>query len=254
MLNYVAIVDRGLVHKTNDDTVLLGHTVFSDGKVKGKFDIDEGIFAIADGVGGLQFSELASREALRNISECNVRNQNELLECIKEANTNILKIRDKRKLFPDISSTLCIMTILNEKLITYNLGNSRAYRFRDDILLQLTKDQTKVQYLCDAGLINPSEMKIHAESNIITAYIGSDNFDIGWIDVVEHREKYKFGDIILMCSDGLSDYVDIEVMEKVLSFDIPLSEKADEMLKKVYENGAGDNISFILIEKKQSEE
>jgi protein phosphatase len=250
VLNYVAVVDRGLVHETNDDTLLLGHTILSNGKLEGKFDDDEGIFGVADGVGGLRFSELASREALRNLSECSARNREELIERIKKANSRILEIRNKRKLFPDISSTLCITAILEEKLITYNLGNSRSYRFRDGILLQLTKDQTKVQSLCDAGIINTSEMKSHAESNIITAYIGTDDFMTDWIDVTEHREKYKCGDIILMCSDGLSDYVDIEVMEQVLSLDISLGEKADEMLKEVYKNGAGDNISFILVEKK----
>ena len=151
MLRYISIVNRGLVHETNDDTALIGHNIISNGKIEGVCEENNEIFAIADGVGGLKCSELASREVLRTISECKPQDQDDLLCKIQNANWNILKIRDKKKLFPNISSTLCIATILDEKIVTYNLGNSRAYRFRDGILLQMTKDQTKVQKLYDAG-------------------------------------------------------------------------------------------------------
>lgn len=130
MLRYISIVNRGLVHETNDDTALMGHNIISDGKIEGICEENNEIFAIADGVGGLKCSELASREVLRTISECKPQDKDDLLCKIQNANGNILKIRDKKKLFPNISSTLCIATILDEKIVTYNLGNSRAYRFR----------------------------------------------------------------------------------------------------------------------------
>ena len=249
MLRYISIVNRGLVHETNDDTALIGHNIISNGKIEGICEENNEIFAIADGVGGLKCSELASREVLRTISECKPQDKDDLLCKIQNANGNILKIRDKKKLFPNISSTSCIATILDEKLVTYNLGNSRSYRFRDGILLQMTKDQTKVQKLYDAGIISQSEIKTHGEKNIITGYIGCDEFSLDWIDIVEHREKYREGDILVLCSDGLSDYIEIEDMERILSLNDSLGKKADLILNKVYENGAGDNISFVLIEK-----
>lgn len=113
----------------------------------------------------------------------------------------------------------------------------------------MTKDQTKVQKLYDAGIISQSEIKTHGEKNIITGYIGCDEFSLDWIDIVEHREKYREGDILVLCSDGLSDYIEIEDMERILSLNDSLGKKADLILNKVYENGAGDNISFVLIEK-----
>ena len=232
MIEYVALVNKGLVHTTCDDSILVGHNIISNGKLMGCEDRDEGVFAVADGVGGLPFSELASREILRNIAECNEK---------------ILSIRNQRKLFPNISSTLCIVALLEDEITTYNLGNSRAYRFRDGVLLQLTKDQTKVQQLYDMGLISESQMYTHPEKNIISGYVGCDEFDSKWIDVITHREKFRKKDLLMLCSDGVSDYISIDEVEDVLITDNELSIKADIILDKIYSNGAGDNISLILV-------
>lgn len=247
MIEYVALVNRGLVHATCDDSILVEHNIISNGKLIGREDKDECIFAVADGVGGLPFSELASREILRNIAECNARNKEEIINCVEQGNEKILAIRDHKKLFPNISSTLCIVTLLEDEITTYNLGNSRAYRFRNGVLLQLTKDQTKVQQLYDLGLISESQMYTHPEKNIISGYVGCDEFDSKWIDVITHREKFRKNDLLMLCSDGVSDYISIDEVEDVLITDNELSIKADIILDKIYSNGAGDNISLILV-------
>ena len=113
MIEYVALVNKGLVHTTCDDSILVGHNIISNGKLMGCEDRDEGVFAVADGVGGLPFSELASREILRNIAECNARNKEEIINCVEKGNEKILSIRNQRKLFPNISSTLCIVAFVN---------------------------------------------------------------------------------------------------------------------------------------------
>ena len=247
MIEYVALVNKGLVHATCDDSILAEHNIISNGKLIGCEDTDECIFAVADGVGSLPFSELASREILRNIAECNARNKEEIINCVEKGNEKILSIRNQRKLFPNISSTLCIVTLLGDEITTYNLGNSRAYRFRDGVLLQLTKDQTKVQQLYDLGLISESQMYTHPEKNIISGYVGCDEFDAKWIDVIVHREKFRKKDLLMLCSDGVSDYISIDEVEDVLITDNELSIKADIILDKIYSNGAGDNISLILV-------
>ena len=227
MIEYVALVDKGLIHATCDDSILIGHNIISNGKFIGYDDKDEGVFAVADGVGSQPFSELASREILRSISECNARN----------------------KLFPNISSTLCIATLLEDEITTYNLGNSRAYRFRDGVLLQLTKDQTKVQQLYDMGLISENQIYSHPEKNIISGYVGCDGFDSKRIDVITHRERFRRNDMLMLCSDGVSDYINIDEIENALIMDGELSKKADAIIDKIYSNGAGDNISLILVNK-----
>ena len=247
MIEYVALVDKGLIHATCDDSILIGHNIISNGKFIGHDDKDEGVFAVADGVGSQPFSELASREILRSISECNARNKEEIINCVEKGNCEILAIRDQKKLFPNISSTLCIATLLEDEITTYNLGNSRAYRFRDGVLLQLTKDQTKVQQLYDMGLISENQIYSHPEKNIISGYVGCDGFDSKRIDVITHRERFRRNDMLMLCSDGVSDYINID--ENALIMDGELSKKADAIIDKIYSNGAGDNISLILVNK-----
>lgn len=84
MIEYVALVDKGLIHATCDDSILIGHNIISNGKFIGHDDKDEGVFAVADGVGSQPFSELASREILRSISECNARNKEEIINCVEK--------------------------------------------------------------------------------------------------------------------------------------------------------------------------
>lgn len=249
MIEYVALVDKGLIHATCDDSILIGHNIISNGKFIGYDDKDEGVFAVADGVGSQPFSELASREILRSISECNARNKEEIINCVEKGNCEILAIRDQKKLFPNISSTLCIATLLEDEITTYNLGNSRAYRFRDGVLLQLTKDQTKVQQLYDMGLISENQIYSHQEKNIISGYVGCDGFDSKRIDVITHRERFRRNDMLMLCSDGVSDYINIDEIENALIMDGELSKKADAIIDKIYSNGAGDNISLILVNK-----
>lgn len=97
MIEYVALVNKGLVHTTCDDSILVGHNIISNGKLMGCEDRDEGVFAVADGVGGLPFSELASREILRNIAECNARNKEEIINCVEKGNEKILSSKKSKK-------------------------------------------------------------------------------------------------------------------------------------------------------------
>lgn len=108
MIEYVALVDKGLIHATCDDSILIGHNIISNGKFIGHDDKDEGVFAVADGVGSQPFSELASREILRSISECNARNKEEIINCVEKGNREILAIRDQKNCFP-ILAVHCVL-------------------------------------------------------------------------------------------------------------------------------------------------
>lgn len=140
----------------------------------------------------------------------------------------------------EITDDILIFTGYSKKEI-YDLNNDYG------VLLQLTKDQTKVQQLYDMGLISESQMYTHPEKNIISGYVGCDEFDSKWIDVITHREKFRKKDLLMLCSDGVSDYISIDEVEDVLITDNELSIKADIILDKIYSNGAGDNISLILV-------
>lgn len=249
MLKYTVIVDRGIEHRTNDDAACLKHNIIDDGKFSGRSEKDEGIFAVADGVGSLEGSSAASRIAVSYMAGCSPRNGQMIKEQILKANDEILSVRNEMRINHDLSSTLCMVSVMGERITSYNLGNSRLYRYRNGSLLQLTKDQSRVQQLCDAGYLTPDEMNEHPDKNIITSFIGSDVFDESWITITDHREKFKIGDLLLLCSDGLHDYMEIDHIEYIMGCDMQIERKASEMVKKVNQSGGYDNVTVLIIEK-----
>ncbi len=249
MLKYTVIVDRGIEHQTNDDAACLKHNIIDEGKFSGISEKDEGIFAVADGVGSLAGSAAASRIAVSYMAGCSPRNGQMIMEQILKANDEILSVRNEMQINHDLSSTLCMASIMGERITSYNLGNSRLYRYRNGSLLQLTKDQSRVQQLCDSGYLTPDEMNEHPDKNIITSFIGSDVFDESWITITDHREKFKNGDLLLLCSDGLHDYMEIDHIEYIMGCDMQIERKASEMVKKVNQSGGYDNVTVLIIEK-----
>ncbi len=250
MLRYVGVVDRGLVHKTNDDAALLRHSVIHDGAFEGETFIEGGIFAVADGVGSIENSELASRYVLYCLQECNPRKTNEIIRCINATNRGLVK----NNFGYTLCTTLCAVGILGSQLISYNVGNSRLYRFRGGFLRQLTRDDSKVQELIDMGILNEETAKEYPEKNIITKCLGVPNYSTDWITVTAHRENFICNDIIVLCTDGIHDYVDIEELENILSDDISLTEKAKRIIQCANDKGGYDNETVVLIEKVDSKD
>ena len=232
MLRYVGVVDRGLVHETNDDAAMLKHSV---------------IHAVADGVGSIENSELASRYVLYCLEECNPRKAEEIIQCINQANIGLVKNNYGRIL----STTLCAVGILGSQIISYNVGNSRLYRFRGGYLRQLTRDHSKVQELLDMGSLDEETAKDYPEKNVITRCLGAAGFSTDWITVTEHRENFIYNDILMLCTDGIHDYIEIEELENILSRDISLKEKAEQIIECGHDKGGHDNETIVLIEKNE---
>lgn len=247
MLRYVGVVDRGLVHETNDDAAMLKHSVIHDGIFEGESNIEGGLFAVADGVGSIENSELASRYVLYCLEECNPRKSEEIIERINGANNGLVK-NDYGNI---LSTTLCMVGILGNQLISYNVGNSRLFRFRGGYLRQLTRDHSKVQGLLDMGILNEETAKEYPEKNIITRCLGSAGFSTDWITVTEHRENFIYNDILMLCTDGIHDYIEIEELESILSEDLPLRDKARKIIQCAYGKGGQDNETVVLVEKKE---
>lgn len=247
MLRYVGVVDRGLVHETNDDAAMLKHSVINDGIFEGESLIEGGLFAVADGVGSIENSELASRYVLYCIEECNSRKSEEIIQCINEANSSLVKNNYGKIL----STTLCAVGILGSQLISYNVGNSRLYRFRGGYLRQLTRDHSKVQELLDMGLLNEETAKNYPEKNVITRCLGAAGFSTDWITVTEHRENFIYNDVLMLCTDGIHEYIQIEGLENILSEDVSLREKAKKIIRCAHDKGGQDNETVVLIEKNE---
>lgn len=249
MLEYVGYVSRGRVHKTNDDAAMLNHSVIHNGIFYGKTETDEGLFAVADGVGSVKHSELASREVLNCLRECEADQSERIRKRICEANENLIKFSRQYDYDRIISTTLCMVSIMESSIISYNLGNSRLYRFRGGYLRLLTKDHTKVQEMIDAGFMDIEFAKNYPDKGIITRFIGSENFSEEWIDITKRSESIESGDILMLCSDGIHDYIDIELLEEILSVDASLNELADVIIRCANDTGGCDNATVVLIRK-----
>ena len=247
MLRYVGVVDRGLVHETNDDAAMLKHSVIHDGIFEGESDIEGGLFAVADGVGSIENSELASRYVLYCLEECNPRKAEEITQCINQANMGLVK----NNYGSILSTTLCAVGILGSQLISYNVGNSRLYRFRGSYLRQLTRDHSKVQELLDMGRLNEETAKDYPEKNVITKCLGAAGFSTDWITVTEHRENFIYNDVLMLCTDGIHDYIEIEELESILSEDMSLRDKARKIIQCAHRKGGQDNETVVLIEKNE---
>lgn len=250
MLEYVGYVDKGRVHETNDDAALLNHSIVHEGIFKGYSESDDGIFAVADGVGSIRQSELASREVLNRLRECNARQIEDIKKNICQSNKELLSLTKLHGLNQVLSTTLCMVSVLGAQLVSFNLGNSRLYRFRDGYLRLLTTDHTKVQELVDGGMLDSYDAKEHPDSNIITKFLGSEFFSPEWLDVVEHTEILNDDDILLLCSDGIHEHVDIDLLEEILSVEADLEELADVMIRCANDAGGYDNATVVLVRRK----
>ena len=144
-----------------------------------------------------------------------------------------------------MASTCVALVIQNDNAYLAHVGDSRAYRWHANKLIQLTRDQSLVQSLLDAGMITPNEAKNHLAKNVVTEALGTrGKLDI---DVMENPIKLNIGDKFLLCTDGLWGMIKKQDFSEILSH-YSGQEAIDEFIKLAIENGGTDNITLQLIQ------
>lgn len=216
-------------------------------------DKNERFFILADGMGGHLAGETASQLATQLISENLIKlGENpkesdiikEIKESIEKANTEIFNESKDIEKYRGMGTTLTVAYIFNNKLIFANVGDSRIYRLNleDNEIFQLTKDDSYVNYLIEIGEITEDEAKVHPKKNVLTKALGTNekvSFDLCQIDL-------KNKDVILLCSDGLTNMVNNEDILNLVKNNQPL--KTHEVLiNEALNNGGIDNVTLILI-------
>ncbi len=204
-----ARTDVGIVRSGNEDNYLML--------------ADHGIFIVADGMGGHAAGEVASEMAVRITSQAigSVRGLTDeeaserVRTAIRAANDAIfertLSEQDKR----GMGTTATVLVLLPGRYLIGQVGDSRAYLFRDGQFQQLTKDHSYVQEQVDAGLLTPDQARVHPYSNVITRCVGAG------IDVVPdiYFGTLDKGDILLLASDGLTGMLEDEQLLQILRSD-----------------------------------
>ena len=249
MLEIAAIVDIGKSRGKNDDRLLINSLVWEDGKMRVFLEGEVNMLAVADGVGGGPAGGIAAEIVLKTISEMlptdKMPTSEEISEAIQLANTNVYEYGAQNPSACGLATTLSGVAIKGNAVITFNVGDSRVYRYRQGILYLLTMDHSVIWQLIEVGQLTEVEAKSHESRSTITRCIGIGDACIP--DIAANVSFYD-GDIILICSDGLSDCVERDFIAYVLA-EHDLSTAADELVKKANDAGGYDNISVVLAKK-----
>ena len=228
-----ALTDTGRRRPQNEDT----------------FVCDPPLFAVADGVGGAQAGEIASRLAAAALEERPPKALGEavLADLLREANDRIY-----RHALDDPTAagmgTVVTALLVDEAAGTIgvgHVGDSRAYRLRDDRLEQVTADHSLVGELVRSGRLSTEEAEQHPHRSVITRAVGTEPS----VDVETLTLEASAGDLYLICSDGLTDIVrDEEIAELILAAGKEPDTAAESLVAAANRNGGIDNITVVLFE------
>ena len=209
----------------------------------------EGLFAVADGMGGHRGGEVASEVAVRALRErAPLLTSVDLLEAIHVANDAILGQSHDDPALRGMGTTLCVLALVeadgDERLAIANIGDSRVYLFASGELEQMTDDHSLVAALVREGRLTPEEAEEHPQRNILTRALGIDH----QVSVDAWEVPPFVGDRWVLCSDGLFNEVSVDQMAAVLRrLDDP-SEAASELVRLANEGGGRDNITVLVVD------
>jgi protein phosphatase len=208
------------------------------------------IFIIADGLGHSIGGKFASQTAVDHLLDAYKRRNpvdvnNFLKETLLDINRIVFHEKVKKYNKEMMASTCVVLVIQNNSAHLAHVGDSRAYHWHANKLVQLTKDQSLVQSLIDAGMITPKEAETHLAKNVVTEALGTSGKLK--IDILKNPIKISKGDKFLLCTDGLWGMIKNEDFSDILSSRSG-QEGIDEFIKIAKKNGGIDNITLQLIQ------
>lgn len=239
VLRSYAITDIGQKRKLNQDFIYLSETPVGN---------LPNVFIVADGMGGHNAGDYASRYAVEivvdEISASLEKNPVRILgRAIEKANTMIRERAQSDTTLNGMGTTMVIATCIGQYLEVANVGDSRLYRIHDTIE-QITRDHSLVEEMVRMGGIDRASARNHPDKNIITRAIGAkDTVETDFFNL-----ELQPGDMILLCSDGLTNMVDDEEIQRILNGEGTLKTRVEELVRLANQNGGKDNISAVVIE------
>lgn len=241
MVKAFSITDIGKRRKLNQDYV------FASEKPLGNLP---NLFIVADGMGGHNAGDYASKYAVETIKEEVARSFEKnpvkiLGKAIEAANSHIRQKAMERAEFRGMGTTVVAATCLKDKYLEVaNVGDSRLYVVNDRKIEQITTDHSLVEEMVRNGGLDREAARRHPDKNIITRAIGAEDTVTADFFTVELEP----GDTVLMCSDGLTNMLEDEEIHMIMSSQDGVERKAEELVKAANYNGGRDNIAVIVIE------
>jgi PPM family protein phosphatase len=204
------------------------------------------LFAVADGMGGAQAGEVASRlaaAAFREFHEADELDPEErVARIIQEANRRIYERARSDAQASGMGTTITAALVADDSVAIGHVGDSRAYRLRGDKLEQLTEDHSLVADLVRSGRLTPEEADTHPQRSVITRALGTDL----QVDVDAFTVEAQAGDLFLLCSDGLTTMVDDEEIAQMVANADSLEHATKALVKAANRAGGEDNVTVVL--------
>lgn len=244
-MRFYGVTDIGKERSINEDYIFFPE----------KSD-DLKIFILADGMGGANAGEVASLEAVKaskkyleeNIDKIIITDPYEvrelILNSVLKANQKVIELSKSNSEYKGMGTTLIVLYVLKNKVYIGHVGDSRVYRIRRNIIRQLTKDHSFVQELVNSGTITRQDAKNHPQKNVLTKVIGyEENIKP---DII--TKGFLKDDVILMCSDGLSNMLEDSEIYEIITKNVNDNQiMSKELVDKANVAGGLDNISVITI-------
>ena len=234
--------DRGRVRTDNQDAYFAGKIT------------DDSVFAVVcDGMGGANAGNVASELAVRHISEYVIRSYRDgmnmtdtektLKNAIVSANISLYDKAVNNAELAGMGTTAVAAFVKDGTAVIAHVGDSRIYLVNGEIK-QLTRDHSVVQSLIESGKITPEDAKVHPRKNVITRALGAEENVAVDSDCINLSD----GDTLLLCSDGLTNFLDDKDILTVFQNN-DISAVAERLVEEANENGGGDNITVVTVTK-----
>ncbi len=239
-MKIIARTDAGMIRENNQDSYTA-------------FELDNAVVAVVcDGMGGAAEGALASAQAVRAIKDyiieryysgmTDISIKSLLVSALESANRFVFNLSRTDEKYFGMGTTAVAAVIYESFVYIAHVGDSRAYKKSDGVLSQLTKDHSIIQHMIESGEISAKEAAAHPDKHIITRALGVDDT----VKVDFCQESFEENDILILCSDGLTNYVETDDIIN-LTNDGCYYDYADRLVKLANQNGGGDNITVIAV-------
>jgi PPM family protein phosphatase len=240
-----ALTDVGRVRAVNEDAFVI--------------DVDAGLLAVADGMGGHQAGERASALAVVAIEHFTLNTfkwffgsnasdaQKALAQfqaALSQADARIVAEAADHPELSGMGTTVTMAFHLGAQLCVVHVGDSRAYIYRDGELHQLTRDHTLMADMVRDGTLRPDQVAGHRLRHVITNVVGGQELGV---DVEAHAFEVQAGDRLLLCSDGLSEMLTNEAIAATLAAEAAPEAAAKQLLAQANDGGGSDNITLLIV-------
>ncbi|MBR0463594.1 MAG: Stp1/IreP family PP2C-type Ser/Thr phosphatase [Clostridia bacterium] len=233
-MKVVALSEKGRVRPVNQDA-------FYQPKPGETFAV------VCDGMGGHRAGDVASQLCVQEFTRwlrCAPFPSEETLRyAVGEANRQVYVKSRTEADKSGMGTTLTAIWVADDCVYLAHVGDSRAYRLRDGELRQISHDHSVVAELMAKGVITKEEAKTHPQRHYITRAVGTNNR----VEPEVSRCTLKSGDVWLLCSDGLSNYFELDELQSVLNADTSLEAKAQRLMTTALDRGGNDNITLLIV-------